>query len=152
MKLELELNKAQEAFKNGSQEFKDFLITAYGAEHFTNNWQTAYSNACKQLGYTEMQQECFSGLPSSQANRFFKRHVLATIIEARRGNWIPDITNHNQRKYYVYVYHSDSNGFMFGVNYWYDYSIVGSDLMLHSEELCNELIADFTDLILEVYV
>lgn len=140
------LSQAKQDYESQSPEVKLYLQAKFGRDQFTPDWLADYRTAIQALGYTELSVGHFDMFPENQRARAYYRHVLATIIEHRNNGWRADITNHAQRKYEVYLYHDDKNGFGFGVCYVYDSSVIGADLQMCSQELAEELKEKYKDL------
>jgi len=140
--LKLSLEKAQEAYKKGDQSIKDFLINAYGEEHFLVDIKDrvqSYEDACREIGITPLTESDFGILPKEDQKRAFNRHQLTIVIKALNQGWYPNWKNSNEAKYYIYLYHENS-GFSFRVGAAYcHYGSVGSDLYVKTRELAEHL-------------
>lgn len=138
--LELELENALEAYNNGSQEVKNFLINAYGKKHFLTDIKdrvTDYESACRELGLEPLTEADFGILHKNQRKRYFNRHVLTVVIEALNEDWKPDFQNHSEYKYYNYPYTDGKGGFAFDCDYYNRICDAGSDLYYKSRELAE---------------
>jgi len=136
--LKLDLSKAQEAYKKGDQSIKDFLINAYGKEHFLLDVKERvkdYESACKELGIKPLTEADFGILPKEDRKKYFNRHILTIGIRALNEGWKPDFHNHSEWKWYNYPYSDGNNGFSFDCDYDCYGCIAGSDLYLKSKEL-----------------
>jgi len=136
--LKLDLSKAQEAYKNGDKSIKDFLINAYGKEHFLLDIKdrvTDYESACRELGIEPLTEADFGILPKEDRKVYFNRHQLTIGIRALNEGWKPDFHNHTEYKYYNYVYSDGKSGFSFSVRVRHFYC--GSDFFLKSNELAK---------------
>lgn len=135
--LKLELGKAQEAYKKGTKENQQFLITMYGEEHFLTNIKDrlkGYESACKILGQKELTVDHFAFLGEKQAKKEFSRHRIITGIKAINEGWYPDTDNSNQNKYYVYM-QGKKSGFSSGVFCCgYGSVVVCSDFYIETRE------------------
>lgn len=137
--LKLDLTKAQEAYKNGDQSIKDFLINAYGKENFLLDIKdrvTDYESACAELGIKPLTESDFGILPKEDRFRAFNRHILTIGIRALNEGWKPNFHDSNEYKYYTYIY-SSNGGFSFVVSCGICIGAVGSDLYLKNRELAQ---------------
>jgi len=136
MNLKLDKSKAIEAYKNGDDAIKSFLIDAYGADVFITDIKervTSYESACAILGRKALTLKDFEFLGESQSKRQFARHKIATGIEAINEGWVADFENEDQYKYYVWMYNK-KRGFSFGVDSYFSRVIAGSDLYAETRE------------------
>lgn len=133
--LKLELTKAIDAYKKGSEADKKFLVNLYGSEPFLTikDQLKGYSSACNILNRKELTVDHFAFLGDQQAKKQFARHRIQTCIEAINEGWEPDFDNSNQYKYYIWMY-GKKNGFSSIVGTYYVSSHVGSDLHLETRE------------------
>ena len=146
--LKLELAKAQEAYKKGTKENQQFLITMYGEEHFLTNIKDrlkGYESACKILGQKELTVDHFAFLGEKQAKKEFSRHRIITGIKAINEGWYPDFDNTNQNKYYVYM-QGKKSGFSSSCYYYFFITAsVGSDLYIENYDKAKIIEKIFRD-------
>lgn len=134
--LKLELSKAIEAYNNGSDEIKKFLVSAYGEDNFVTDIKLRvkdYESACKILGRDQLTLEQFKFLGDKESEKAFAKHKIETGIKAINEGWHPDFDDHNQYKYYIWMY-GKSSGFRSDVYYCCHYSYEPSDLFIESRE------------------
>lgn len=137
--LELEEEKAIEAYKNGSEDVKQFLIDCYGKEHFLTDIKdrvTDYESACKELGIKPLTEADFSILPNKDQKRYFNRHQITIVVRALNEGWEPDFQDHSEYKYYNCPYTDGNVGFSFCCRY-ISVAVAGSDLYYKSRELAE---------------
>ena len=83
---------------------------------------TDYPSACKVLGIKPKLPD-LSMLPAKHRKHFFADIILTTIIEAWNQGWVADLTNPDQKKYFVfYCTKKDAkhpSGLGFSVKYYY---------------------------------
>lgn len=138
--LKLEKEKAIEAYKNGNDELKRFLINCYGKENFLTDIKdrvTDYESACKELGIEPLTESDFGILPEKDQKRYFNRHQITIVVRALNEGWEPDFQNHSEYKYYNYPYTDGKGGFSFGVADQYYFAYAASDLYYKSYELAE---------------
>lgn len=138
--LKLQKEKAIEAYKNGNEEMKRFLINCYGKEHFLTDIKdrvTDYESACKELGIEPLTEADFGILPEKDQKRYFNRHQITIVVRALNEGWEPDFHNHSEYKYYNYPYADGKGGFSFGVRYQAYIAYAASDLYYKSHELAE---------------
>jgi len=137
MNLKLSLEKALEAYKNGNDTIKRFLIDSYGEEHFLTDIKDrlkGYESACEILGIKPLTIEDFAFLGKDQARRQFSRHKIVTGIQAINDGWVVDFENEDHPKYYNWLYNR-KNGFSFVCYaYYYGDCFAGSDLYVETRE------------------
>lgn len=143
------LEQAKQDYNNFSGEVQRYLQEKFGKEAFNQDWFADYKECCSKLGYTPLTIGDFNLTPIKQRERVYYRHVLATIIEYRNGDWVADITDYDQKKWENYLYH-DKDGFR--VCSWYSSygSGGGGDLQMRSQELAEELKESLKDLWIKV--
>lgn len=139
--LELELEKAQEAYKSGTKDQQKLLIGLYGEEHFLTDIRERvkdYPSACKVLNISPLTLNHFNFLPEEDQERAWNRHQLTIVTRALRGDWKPDFKDGNY-KYYNYFYWDTSiSGFSSLVSDTFFLSAsVGSDLLFPTRELAD---------------
>lgn len=147
MNLKLSVEKAQEAYKNGNDVIKQFLIDSYGEEHFITDIKervTSYEAACAILGVTPLSVKDFEFLGKEKAAKKFSEHKITTGIEAINEGWKPDFDNESQWKHYVY-FRNKNNGFSFGVVCRFYCSSCGADFYIESEEKANVIAKIFRE-------
>jgi hypothetical protein len=104
----------------------------------------SYADACADQGITPLTLKAFSGLPSIDQVHAFASHRVTTIIRSLNEGWVPDWSDDNQRKYYVWYTYGSGVGFSCG-----DFSCdrassaVGSRLHFKSEELARYFASQF---------
>jgi len=150
MNLKIELEKAVEAYNNGSAEIKKLLIDLHGEEHFLIDIKDrvkGYKDALKVLCRHGLTLDAFTlGRSDKQAKREFARHKIVTVIEAINEGWIPNWDNENEYKWFNY-FRNKSRGFSSG-SYYYNVCNSGSDLAIQSSDK-----ADYVALIMrEEYI
>jgi len=151
MNLKLSLDKALEAYKNGDDTIKKFLIDAYGKDVFITDIKervTSYEAACSILGRTPLTLSQFLFLGQKEGERQFSRHKIATGIEAINEGWIADFENESTYKYYVWM-NNKKRGFSVSVGC--DYFVCGSDLCCESREKM-EIIAKVFEYDYKIYL
>jgi hypothetical protein len=149
--LKLEKSKALRLFRNASEELKAILIDAFGKECFSGKitdriktFEDAYREAdvMTQLEYTREYHKSLS----TDTVAYLKRKLIAKVL---RGDWEPDWTDSNQRKWWPYFVWLAGSGFDFSDStYDGDFSdtAVGSRLCFPTEELANYFGRQFIDL------
>lgn len=138
--LKLDKEKALEAYKNGNDEIKKFLINAYGKEHFLVDIKdrvTDYESACRELGIEPLTEKDFGILTEKDRKKYFNRYVLTIGIRALNEGWEPDFQNHDEYKWYNYPYTDGKSGFSFDCHYLLSLVYAGSDLYYKSKELAE---------------
>lgn len=140
--LQLSLDKAKEAYNNGSAEIRQFLETSYGKENFIKTGLDYYKDACFALAITPLTKEDFNLLPEDQREVIYITHVLTTVIKHRRNGWKPDFKNTDQRKYYVYL--SIGFGLSFGFACYHCFD--SGDLYVENSDEAQFMIDNFSDM------
>lgn len=138
--LKLTVEKALQAYKDGTQEQKAFLIKLYGKEHFLLDIKDRvinYPSACEELGEEELCLSDFNFLPERDRKRAFAKHQLSTVTKALCEDWIADFKDHSTYKYYNYLWYDKSFCFSSSVYFFYVSSIVPSDLCFPTEQLAK---------------
>ncbi len=138
--LKLTVEKALEAYKNGTPEHKQLLIDLYGKHHFLINIQDRvfdYPSACAEIGLDPLEVDDFDFLPEIDRNKAYVRHQLTIQTRALNEGWEPDFKK-NDYKYYNYFYWDTSkNGFSSLVSDHSFSASVGSDLMFKNNALAE---------------
>lgn len=148
--LNLEVEKAREAYNKGSKDQKQFLIDMYGKEHFlleTTDRVTDYLSACEELNIKPLSFAHFSFLPEEDQERAWNRHQLSIGTRALCGvDYKPDFTKSNEYKYYNYIYwDTDKSGFSSGCINVYYAAFVGSDLYIENYDKAKIIEKIFRD-------
>lgn len=140
-KLKLKLDRALATYNKGNQSEKDFLISLYGEEPFITDIKDRlkdYSSACAILKRKELTVDQFLFLGQSQAVKQFARHKIQTCIEAINEGWVPDYDNSNEAKYEIWQ-RGKCGSFSSYVDFCYDDTIVGSDLVCQTREKAEKI-------------
>lgn len=98
-----------------------------------------YEEACQVQGIEPLKLSHFSFLPEKDRESALAHNQLTVICRVLRGDWVPDWSDYNQRKWYPWFEKSDS-GFGFsitGYDLWYTTTNVGSRLCFPSEEMAR---------------
>lgn len=143
--LKLEITKAQEAYKNGSEEQKKLLINLYGKENFLLDIKervTDYESACEVTGRTPLKLSDFDIFAKKDRKRYWNRHQLTVITEALNEGWEPDFDK-SDYKYYNYFY-KDNGSFSSSVDVYFSTASVGSDLVFKNNDLADYARTKFT--------
>jgi|SRR5215217_5815304 len=150
--LKIRIEAAQEAYKNGNDEIKKFLINLHGKEHFITDVKervTDYASACKELNILQVTIEQF-GFMGDDAKRYYARYQLTIIVRALIGDWKPDWKNYSEYKYYNYFYwDKDKKCFSSSSSYFYDLCDSGSDLYFPTRELADYARVKFAQLYID---
>lgn len=138
--LKVYLERALEAYQNGTTEQKEMLITLWGKKTFTKDIKDRvkdYKSACDELGIKPLTIHSFTFLEEEDQAPAFARHQISIVAKALREEWKPDFKD-GKSKYYVYKYwDSLKNGFSSAVTYCDDFCSVGSDLLFPTYELAE---------------
>lgn len=139
MNLKLTLEKAKEAYKNGTVENKKLLIDLYGREIFeeVKDRLKGYESACEIIKRKPLTIEDFKFLGEKQAVKQYARHRIQTGIEAINEGWEPDYENSNEPKYEIWQ-RGKQYGFSSSVHVSYT-STVGSDLVCQTREKAEQI-------------
>lgn len=139
--LKLTLERALEAFKNGTKDQKQWLIDMYGQEHFLTDVKDRvidYLSACKEINIAPLSRNHFNFLPEEDQERAWNRHQLSIVTRALRGDWKPNFKDGSYNYYNYFYWNSSENGFSSDSGViCYSYASVGSDLMFPNEELAD---------------
>lgn len=147
--IELSVEKARELYKTATTEFKKLLEENFTKEELSNkitdrikSWEEVEKLGnfrypyCQYITEAERKTVSFAKL----------KEVIAVLNEGWQPNW----GNSNERKYAIYIDHSDG-GWVAGCGDWGYRHFSPSGLYLKNEELCKHLIKYFSDLLKEVY-
>lgn len=138
--LKLTLERALEAFKNGTKDQKQWLIDMYGKEHFLIDIKDRvidYQSACVELNISPLTRNHFNFLPEEDQERAWNRHQLTIVTRALRGDWKPNFKDGSYNYYNYFYWNSSENGFSSRVYSFYCSTFVGSDLMFPNKELAD---------------
>lgn len=112
--------EARELYKTATPAWKKVFEKNFGKDFFSQKITDrikSYEDACLENGTTPMNENLL--LSAGLTDAEIVRRKLVEITKAFNGDWVADIFNRNQKKYYAY-YNLSSGGFVFYVtNYYY---------------------------------
>lgn len=83
--------------------------------------------------------------------RLNAHYKISTAIELINEGWVPDWKDTNQYKWRIWVeWNTSKNGFSSDVGYVRAFAVVGSDLLLPTEELAEHILKHFESDFLEL--
>ncbi|MBO9671987.1 MAG: hypothetical protein J7577_00975 [Sphingobacteriaceae bacterium] len=151
--LSITKENALKCYQEASGEVKTAILNLVGKEHLLNITERikSYQDACEHQGITPLNVGYFSFLPEIDRVHAFAAHKVVTIIRSLNEGWVPDWSDDDQSKYYVW-YKNSGAGFSCSV-YGYDcaYSDVGSRLHFKTLELAQYFGKNFTTEINEYF-
>lgn len=138
--LEISKENALQAYEKATPKRKKLLSDLFGKKVFQKNVMErikTYEDACEDQGITPLDQTDFLFLPEIDQKHAFAAHRINTIIRSLNEGWVPDWTNTNQPKYYIWYAGSGSRFSYYGYFCVFDDSCVGSRLHFKSRELAE---------------
>lgn len=108
----------------------------------------SYEDACKVLGLNPENQPCVDSVSEKDRNSIIAYHKLIVIVRALNEGWEADFTNHDQYKYWNWLW-VDTAGFVFATTYYTATSAnayIGSRLCFKNRKLAEYAITQFKSL------
>ncbi|MDR1112217.1 MAG: hypothetical protein LBL18_00425 [Bacteroidales bacterium] len=150
--LRIEEKNARRLYSSASSEFKAMLEDTFGNDFFNKKITDrikSYEDACEVLGYEPVNEGILTRLVFYEDEIAYRK--LKTIAKALNEGWEPDWSNHEQYKYYGYLY-TDTTGF---VSAYTDFTAasapVGSRICFKNRELTLYAITQFKTLYEEYF-
>jgi hypothetical protein len=162
----------REIYKSAGPEMKAKIEKEFGPEIFKGDAKERvrfFEDACRELGIVKESKPdrdkepyarhvvmypmpIVSCVPERLRKSLLAYYKLMVITEALNEGWIPDFTDATQKKYWIYMWHSD-NGAACGLAsasslyaWSFSYTIVGARLVLKDRETAEYAITKFKSL------
>lgn len=140
-------------FNSSNAETRTLLITLFGSGFFPLNIKervTDFDSACTVLGIDPNFISALVLTGSLEEDATIAAIKLQIIIKALNENWVIDLSNDGQRKYFA-VMNVDDNTFDYIPNYTTTTAMIPWTLMLATEDLTRHLIATCRPLLDQYY-
>ena len=108
----------------------------------------AFLKACEELGLNPANLPIVDALPEKDQRSIIAYYKLTIIIRAMNEGWEPDFSDHNQRKYWNYLW-MDSAGFVYSATNSaasYTDTVIGSRLCFKDYATARAAIENFQSL------
>jgi hypothetical protein len=142
--LQIDEKNALKLYPSASNEFKQMLHDSFGEKFFqqkiTDRVKT-YGDACEVLGISS---EIIGYDELSEDEVAYIK--LKVVIKALNEGWKPNWDNSNEPKYYPWFYMNKPGFRLYGVDFCYHSSIVGSRLCFQKQEVAEYAAKQFFDL------
>ena len=111
--LELKKENALKAYREGSKADKDLLNRLYGKQLFANPLETLFSfeHVCVFANVNPASYYIQPDMPEDARHNVFE-NKLALIYRVFNGDWKPDFSNTNQKKWFLWFEFKPSKGFV----------------------------------------
>lgn len=142
-----------EIFNNSNTDARNLLINLFGSQFLPLNIKERvydFPSACEVLGINPNFISSIVLTGSLEQDATIAAIKLQIIIKALNENWIIDLSNKDQRKYFA-VMNVDDNTFDYVPNYTTTTAMIPWTLMLVSEDLTRHLIATCRPLLDQYY-
>ncbi len=140
--MENSLKKAIESYVGATPSEKKLLENIFGTEVFKeleNQWLQLFEEFCKESG---LNYEALMSKWEGEEDDELAYKMIKRILKYHNKDWVADIKDKGQKKWYPWFYWDNESGFGLSDTYYDDsntYAIVGSRLYSQSQEQCIEI-------------
>lgn len=143
--LELQKQKALDAYETGSKKEKTFLEKLYGKKVFLKDVTERIKTVADILEDNNITQEQLDKIFANAPEHFKHQFIAELLCKSLNEGWIPNWEDSSESKYYPW-FKMGSSGFRFyGCVSWDAHSFVGSRLCFKSRKLAEYAGKQFED-------